>query len=346
MGGNAIKKFFASLTGETPEEPVRLPREKYLKIEEEVIKLLSPYFKNWCIPGYYNEKKDFGDVDIVYVPTEDFDIAKIQEVLNSQAVVQNGTVHSLEYNMFQIDLIRVTEELLDVTSAFFSWSLFGKFISMICTVYGFKFGIQGLYMKVFDTDACKKNNFNNSYIGNIILSQNIREIFHFLGLNYHTFSKGFTEESELFEFIKTSRLFESWIFHTDKVKRNSTALKSRLAELDRFLSTFKITDPPSNEEIEILKQNLLKEALDYFKKNKDYDDMLANNEEKKRFKLKFNGNIVREVTKMQGKQLGEFVTYLRSGDEFMEFCRKSTPEEIIVKIKTEYTKYMEIIEKL
>lgn len=348
MGGNAIKKFFAGLTaaGSDDQEekaPDRLPRYKYLIIEDEVIKLLSPFFKNWRIPRYFDDKLDFGDCDIIYVPTEDFDINKVKEALGSHAIVKNGSIHSMEYNMFQIDLIRVTEDLLDVTSSFFSWSLFGKFVGMICAAHGFKFGIQGLYVKIFDKDGSEKNNFQHSYIGNITLCTNIQEIFKFLGLNYYVFNKGFSIESELFEFIKTSRMFEPWIFHTDKVRRNEAAIKKRLEEFDRFVSTFEMTELPSQEERDAIKEKALEEALNHFNKKEEYDQLIKDNDKKKEFRIKFNGSIVRDITGLQNQELGKFVNFLRSSKEFMEYCDNSSTEEIVLKIKTEHLLYEELL---
>src|SRR4029079_10037427 len=98
MGGNALKNCVTK----------RRPRSEYLVIEKDVSNLLAKYFLDFRLPKYFDDKERFGDVDIVYVPNETFDIQQISKDLESKEYVRNGDIISIEFREFQIDLIKTT----------------------------------------------------------------------------------------------------------------------------------------------------------------------------------------------------------------------------------------------
>jgi hypothetical protein len=69
---------------------------------------------------------------------------------------------------------------------------------------------------------------------------------------------------------------------------------------------------PSDEE----KRKVFEQALDYFGKRKEFDDIMAQLANERCAKAKFNGKKVMEWTGAYGKNLGELMKTLRQDERF------------------------------
>lgn len=106
MGGLALKHF----------DVVRLERENFDQLVIELTSKLHSFFGNEVkfdpIPFYHN-KKDFGDLDILYSSNQNI-TEKIIGLINPNQFVNNSPVLSIVYvfagQNFQIDFIRVSPE--------------------------------------------------------------------------------------------------------------------------------------------------------------------------------------------------------------------------------------------
>jgi len=322
MGGNALKNCITT----------RVPKARYLELETEVTSLLAAFFKKFKIPYYFPDKADFGDIDIVCVVKDGYNIEDVAvEVLNSKDRFINGNVCSVEYKRFQTDLIVVKEEDFDTTHAFLSWSLFGKLIGMVCNWYDIKFGNQGLFKKI-------RYSKTGEHLGNIILCSDIREIFDFLGLDYSKFNNGFKTQEEMFDFVIGGRLFKPCIFHS--INRNDNGIKHRLDIVDSFISRFKTEDPPDKETKQAQVDEINKEAFSNFGKEEELKHMIAKHERKLAIKQLFNGDVVTKITGLQNKELGKFMAYLRAIDRFLDMCVESNDAETVNReIKSKFEHY-------
>lgn len=341
MGGNALKH----LKGCTFERKLR---EEYKRFEAEVIEILSSEFVEVKVPYYYDNKQDFGDTDLVVVLKEDtqFEPEKITILLDSKGWIKNGNVYSFEYKNFQIDIIITTKEMLETTCTFLSWGLFGKLLGIVCSAYNLKFGNQGLFKKVYEGDdvfLSKSKENNNTYIGTIVLSTDVKKIFEFLSLDYDLF-KTFKTESDMYNFVISARIFETWIFHHTEINRNDKTIKHRLDTFDAFVEKFKVLDVPSVDAINSKIAIINKEAFNFFNKQEELDAMIDSFNQvtgyKKLIKTKYNGKIVGEVTGLKNKELGDFMKMLETLEEFKDFCFKSDPDEIKSYIKEKHGVYM------
>jgi len=307
MGGNALKNCNLH----------RRNRPEYKTLEAEVIEKLGSLFSTFRIPRYFDDKADFGDIDILYIPNEQFSVDEVAKKLESKEHVRNGSINSFEYRDFQVDLIRTDLTEIELSYAYFSWSNFGKLIGIVCAQYDLSFGHTGLWYNIMFDDADQRK---------ILLSQDTNMIFDFLGLNYNTFKNGFKTESDMFRYVSGCRLYHRSIFLDEK---NNTFPKKRSETFGNFANAI------NDDGLPIPKLDLM-EALKYFSKVDDYTTVLNEYNRNKTIKQRFNGKIVSEITGLQERRLGEFMKTLRSIDGFIDFILMNDPETIKKRISDEF----------
>jgi len=135
MGGNAL--------GAT--RP-RLSRQAYNDVVTELKTLLVPKFYG-CVeqPRSFASKTSFGDVDLLAtLPCSPLD--PVNDV-GSTASSVNGNILSFEFRGFQIDIIQVSEELMELARFFYGYGDTGMIFGMFTRNIGLKFGMQGLTLK-------------------------------------------------------------------------------------------------------------------------------------------------------------------------------------------------------
>ena len=135
MGGNAL--------GAT--RP-RLSRLVYNDVVTELKRLLVPKFYA-CVeqPRSFAAKTSFGDVDLLAtLPSSPLDPSKD---VGSTASSVNGNILSFEFRGFQIDIIQVSEELMELARFFYGYGDTGMIFGMFTRNIGLKFGMQGLTLK-------------------------------------------------------------------------------------------------------------------------------------------------------------------------------------------------------
>ncbi len=314
MGGKALKK--CNIT--------RLPRDKYLDLEIKVIDILDKHKIYFRIPRYFDDKDSFGDIDILYTHTEGVDeISIVEKEFQSKEIHRNGNVVSLEFCNFQVDMIRVAPKDMNMSYIYLSWSNFGKLVGIMCSLNDLMFGHTGL-SSVVNLDG-------HSNIKYILLSSNPNEIFEFLGLDMRRFMAGFVNEAEMFDYIKTCRLYHESIYLDEK---NNSFPKQRKEVFDEFGKTIM----SKNNKKEFKKIPFM-EPLEYFNKVAEYNAIVKDYERNQIIKSKFNGVIVNSITNLREKKLGKFMKYLREKDGFLDYVHDHNGEAAKSLIAKHYQTY-------
>ena len=114
----------------------RLPREEYLEIEADIRSFLDKRYGKgkYRIPRYYEEKPDFGDLDVLLstnaIPGGTCESLK-QDIIQALGIEKYGFPQkkflSTVYRQFQVDYFLVSEDRLDVKMAFFDFNDLGNF---------------------------------------------------------------------------------------------------------------------------------------------------------------------------------------------------------------------------
>lgn len=208
MGGLAIKS--------APTR--RYSKDEFLDIKEEVTKAFEEDFKRVAVPYYYNNKEEFGDLDVL-VANDDVDILEMRGYINKHfspnEFIHNNDCWTFDHKEFQIDVVLVPEEHFDTKHTYMSYNDLGNLMGVIAKGFGVKYGEMGLTKDVFYGEQ--------KIVKNLIISKDYNKIFSFLGLSFDEWKKGFDDIEDIFRFVYSSDYFngENYEFkNLNKINRN------------------------------------------------------------------------------------------------------------------------------
>lgn len=329
MGGNLFKLG-------------RLPRAEYKKIEHELIVYLDKKFgQHYRIPRYYDDKADFGDVDIVVSSqaiTGNWEQLK-QEIIKDLGLSQyksTGAVFSTVYHNFQVDYFVRNHQYFTTTYNFLSFNDIGNLIGRIFKRFNLKYGEQGLQYVFRRTD--------NHYHRDIEVSKDIEKIFGFLQLDYVQWQKGFTSKNEMFDWVVACPYFS-----VKPYEKMSKKMEQRLKER-----------PTIQAFIAYLEKNNVSKVYKFPEDRGTYLPMIdqhfpeatlpkyiAHEKEREKYalaiKTKYNGRVIMELfPTLQGKALGSFmVAFQAQWDDYEKAFYEMKAEEIMQALQKFYQNYVQ-----
>lgn len=309
MGGNAIKSA------------ERIDKNTFETYALEILKLF-PELKMEIVKSFH-QKQNFGDMDIV-VQKESFNIKElIKKRLNPKEEFDNGPYFSVLYKNAQVDFIFHSKEDFESACNYYAYNDISNFFGRVARSLNFKYGTDGLsYEKHLD----------DHYKISTIVSNDVQKCLEFLGYDYHIWKKGFDTENDIFKFTISSPYFNSLYFsldeqnHNDKVRNRKRKMYQKMLE---YIKLHEIKPKQKLTQIERLKhyQRAIKifgNHFDLFVKEKeiDYQNHLI-------YKEKFNGDIVKTLVGLDGKELGGFMQRMQSAiPDFKNLIIKSNCDEI------------------
>ena len=337
MGGRALLQHGI--------ETKRIERDEFDNLSSSITSSLSEIFKYVEVIPFYKNKKDFGDMDVLVsefiplrqsinhtLPNVD---QELRRLFNPKVLIHNGSVWSFDQDDFQIDVIVMPMRNWDSALAYYSYNDLGNFMGRIARKTGFKYGHKGLTY-----------NYKSEYgFGDVEIevSKNVQYIFEFLGFDYTTFLCGFNTLEKIFEYIVESDYYDPKIFayenldHTNRVRNRKRVSYQKFIEYISKLSFY------PNKFSKRDKVWFWQRALDVFGQdiNKTIYDLREKDKVKDSIRQKFNGNIIMELTGLEGKQLGEFIQLFKDDiiirfNKFDEYVLKTPYEEIKDDIKKFY----------
>jgi hypothetical protein len=267
----------------------------------------------------YSDKPSHGDLDILYCPVDgNVDTAspdQIGQVLGAVATKRNGTVTSyavpLGDSFFQIDLIRCPNtEVFKSSYCYFAYNDLGNLLGRIFHYAGFKLGHRGLRYVVRDPDH------ETRQVKEICVTGDWYEALKFAGYDTTRWNAGFDAIEDIFQYAVSIPLSNQDIFSLEKASHATRVRDRKRATYSQFLKWVK--NPKNNvPEKEVVSKNDLRKqwlarAKDEFPQfETDLENALHDLSIGKVIKNKFNGNIVHDLTGLEGKALGKFMTQFR-----------------------------------
>jgi len=331
MGNQALKQFGI--------ETERIPVEKYDELKKEILEKLSPHFSRVIDVRAFKNKKTFGDIDIIASPKENSNInysELFKELFNYNAIYPNKPVYSFDYNKFQVDVIITKERIFDMSYTYYNYNDLGNMMGRVAHKFGLKYGFEGLLYPI-------RSENQDKIIGEFELSINPEKIFTFLGWDFNVYLNGFNELQDIFDYVVTGKYFNPEIYEYSALNNQNRVRNKKRESYRRFLEFIN------------LEQNKLiwqKENRNFFQFNPNksvYFDMIdkafpeadikgkveickEKEAELNLIRSKFNGNIVSELTKLSGDELGLFIAKFKkqfsSNQEFEKYILISPVEEI------------------
>lgn len=276
----------------------RLSREEYLRLSQILKIKLTAFYENVYIPRSLSSKESYGDIDLIvsgrrseFNPHRD---------LGSTTQSRNSNILSFEYESYQIDLIEYGI-FNDFIRFFHDFGDMGMILGMIVNRFGIRMNQRGL--KLMHEEH------------KIALTNDLSEIFDFLGLSRESYEIGFPLQEDLFRFITSSKLFRRSMFCSDDPEfwnhHHRSELRRR-SSFQEFIDFVRILPRANVDADKLDKDDVRAEALEMFSKKEEFDKLLKTIERRRSIKEKFNGKLVMEWTGMAGKPVGQFMAYMKS----------------------------------
>lgn len=350
MGGNALKTV----------ETVRLSKKHAMQVWSTLRIVLNAVLLETNIQDSqiravksYTEKHEFGDLDIL-IPVSYLQQHGKVKVLQQIAVlygnvpmVDNGTVFTLDEvklgkrvlsvkdvlsigwpiqdKWFQVDIIPIEDEIFDFAENYFAFNDLGNLIGRIAHKFGLKFGHDGLWLPVRDTD---------NQVRQVKVSNDWEKSLTFLGFDCNKYAQGFDTLNDIFEFVVDSKYFQREIYPLEALnhkQRIRDRKRKTYNEFLKYLDTHKEIQSkfefPKDKSVWLPKIfEVFPEALSNYDQLKDHIFKL------KIIKTKYNGQLVREWTGLSDKELGRlmrsFMGWYLTVDMFNAFLLSRSELEI------------------
>lgn len=305
MGGNALKQVNTR----------RYFADEYHLLEKEVINKFKERFPHRRVEAIkaYRQKESFGDMDLLFEAdnfTENV-INVLNELFQPKQIERNSSVYSFEYKDFQIDLIFTTKANFDASANYFAWNDLGNLMGRVAHKLGFKYGHDGLSF-VFRDGTYQYAEVN--------LSKDSKQILEFLDYDYSRFAQGFDSLKDIFEFTTSSTFFNKEIYAFDNRNHASRIRDRKRKTYNEFLQWVETVEhvnayPWADMREKFgreYKQEFVDRAFQFFPEFKDqFTKIQADFEMWKALKEKFNGDLVSQWTGLTGKDLGNFMIFVK-----------------------------------
>lgn len=341
MGGSALKNCVTR----------RYDKEEYFTLEKEVVgKLKEIFYLSRIEPvKAYSSKESFGDMDVIVEaaiypesPPGYGITAKWYDTFSPKEFVMNGGVLSFEYKEFQIDLIFTKPEEFESSAYYFAYNDLGNLLGRVSHSMGFQLGHRGLLYKWRTKDG--------HIFEEIVLLRDWKDILPVLGYSYERYAQGFDTLEDIFKFVVSSPFFNKDIYLLHN-RNNKSRVRDRkrktYMEFLKFCETYEETpEQDDNKHRCTLKKS---QWLPYLFGNipgfkEKYQSVQKEYELEEEYKLRYNGDVVKKVTGLEGVELGNFIkwqkAYFSDLDAFKENVRKINPALIDGWIAYFYEKYL------
>lgn len=316
MGGNLFKAG-------------RVTKERYKEIVSLLIPVLDTHFGDrYGIPKPYHDKSDFGDVDIILdagvVMNKPDWFINVCADLNVKETHKVRNVCSMLYQNFQVDFFMTPTSEFESSINFMSYNILGNLIGRIYHKFNLRYGEAGLFYVL--------RGFTNHISKEIIVTRDMEKILSFIGLSYERWKLGFNNVEEIFEYVIDSPYFCSNSY--DPEYYNVRKRANERPDFVKFLEYIETNKIEKNYPFERPKEIYLEKIDEYFGtdlksaniKHKLRQERLQNIAEK------FNGRIIMNLLKIEGKELGSFINAYKDGfndeTEFEDFILNASVKQI------------------
>lgn len=327
MGGN----IFSNLSR-------RYSKEEYLRIESELEERFNSFFQAkvfYRIP-FYSEKGSFGDLDFVLdlnaIPKKILrnDWKKfIAQELNIVHSSSNGNVFSFLYEHLQIDAIAIgCSEEVEPAVRYFAYNDLSNLLGRLAHKIGMKISHKGSFLVIRDPETA-----NTSLIKEHLVTREYFDALAMLGLSKERYLSGFSSKEDLFRFVASSSFFQKDIYLLHNRSHRSRIRDRKRQIYHDFLEWIERENPLDRHSFSEVREHgghgirepYFSEVIVPFvystQNGRDIKEevstILSENEVEKRFRKQFfNGDLIREKTGKEGKELGKLIGELRQRRAF------------------------------
>lgn len=289
----------------------------------------------WTVVPAFAEKDTFGDCDIVVKMPFKLWQALCESGgswLGMTEAVRNGNVLSCGLpvhgdQLFQFDFIYTgeTDEKFAWALRYFSFNDLGNLMGRIANRKGFSYGHDGLWYPLYNPD-----NPSEKITDVLYTNTDPVDAFRFMGYSLEAFQKGFGTREDIYRYAASSPVYHPAIFFLENRNAPSRVRDAKRTTYMGFLDWIEAGNAqhgfelPTHEDRMAFRAVALQEA---FKRQPDfkvrYNAAMEDFRRRKAITNSVPGLVVKEITGLDGKALGNFIHYLRgrvaSGVTFADF---------------------------
>lgn len=299
MGGSALKVPIS-----------RMNQDEYAELSAKCLAAVQACCQGVrcaVIPSY-SSKGSFGDLDVL-VSKEHFnanDVAKVLgavEVFHQKNAIYRSMGIRLQENgaVYQVDFIEEPSESYDFALCYYGFNDLGNLLGILMARLGLKLKHNGLYYYPRRGDEV---------LGEIRVSGDFKEVLRFAGLDPERFAAGFDNLTAMFDFIRRSRFFSPEAYLLENRNHRSRTRDRKRPTYRAFLqycASFETQPKESHSARAGIEEAFL--FFDGFKAQIDQIESAKKDLEKQ--KQLFNGEVVRDITGLSGRALGDFLLNLK-----------------------------------
>lgn len=281
---------------------------------------------NVMMPLSYRNKADHGDLDLVCIGTIDAIRAAVRTKYNPTDEKSNGHVYSFGLDGAQVDMISTLSPSAQLMQYhYMCWNDLGNLMGRTARSMGFKYGHTGLSWVVRVSDHIAQE---------VHISADADRIFEFLGYDPVTFHNGFDSLEDIYEYVTSSKYFNSLYYSVENRSHRDNARdrkRTTYQGMIKYIEQHSIDPRPKLTEEERL--DLARHASDVFDIDilAKADQARAGYLEAQRLKKRLNGDTVRAVTGLEGKDVARVLTAI-SEKYNLDYLRAHMTDEDIRRI--------------
>lgn len=300
-------------------ETRRASADEFVRVRRDVVDTLNSTLggsKSVMVPESYRTKPSFGDLDVL-IPSDhkvdDF-VEYVSKRFGGSTVVSNGGVHSFDYRgWFQVDLITCPPDEMWLAHTYYSWNDLGNLMGRVVHKMGAKYGHNGLWLP-FRDGTHESFQVNLLRDGNTQSRQRLpSEFFECFGFDEDRFYQGFDTLEQVYQYVASSKFFNPSMFaledlnHTNRTRnRKRTTYMSFLQWIENDMLSREWYEWSADKSVYLPRlQHYFPEAMEEHRRQY----MLW--QQRKYSSMLYNGENVSHITGASGKQLGEFMAYVR-----------------------------------
>jgi hypothetical protein len=308
MGGLALKQLNVQ----------RIPAERYKELSALVQQRFTTLFgqRPDIVPSYA-QKPDFGDCDMIVTSAELPALWRegLAAASSSRGWLVNGDVTSMEVENVQFDFISVPRKARDFAYVYFAFNDLGNLMGRVAHRMGFKYGHLGFQRVLRD---------GGHIYATIDTTEDVAEVFDFLGYDYARWQQGFATLEEIFQFTASSQYFNPDIYLLHNRNAASRIRDAKRKTYMEFLqwceNTTGLTRWPwhtdSDMKADDWSVHLARARARWPEFAKRIDAQVAEHAKYLDMKTRWNGDNVKQWTGLSGKPLGEFMAEVRARPGF------------------------------
>lgn len=296
-------------------------------LHQQQLDFLSSITDKIYLPREIDSKDSFGDLDLIIPEEFIYPIAAYLEasgvplklLRNSNTGVIENNVISYQSDFYQVDLIFLPEDTIEYSVNYFSFGDHGNILGRLLKTIDLKNTFKGLVKDLTNNGSKKRT---------IILTTDYLVMLEFLKLDVSKFKEGFKNQLELFDWLSSSPYFKHDIYGFHLMSNKNRVRDKKRQFYNDFLSYL---DDNSFSDSPLPLPDFTKTFPHFLIEKAAFEEEFNRHE---RYKEKFNGKIVSQLTGKEGIALGDL----------MRLIKKRLTEDMILEMSTE--RLHEIILKL